>query len=171
MLFFLFFTFVCVVTTSFDKFQLQCLLCLLLLPNCFFQSLLSHTLCSRFERFSTANNFSNLWCSKLQNVSTYAFWCWDDIFTQKGNCSSPSNLCKSPECLSPPSSNRSKAWNLYLSWSNFLVVPYVIELNVGHLSRHQNKLSDTDRLKRVFFHQMWLSDRCVYYEKNFWAEA
>ena len=39
----------------------------------FFQSLFSHTLCSRLERFSTANNLSNLWCSKLQHVSTYAF--------------------------------------------------------------------------------------------------
>ena len=39
----------------------------------FFQSLFSHTLCSRLERFSTANNLSNLWCSKLQHVSTCAF--------------------------------------------------------------------------------------------------
>ena len=50
----------------------------------FFQSMLSLTLCSRLERFSTANNLSNLWCRKLQHVSTYAFCRWDDIFTQKG---------------------------------------------------------------------------------------
>ena len=61
----------------------------------FFQSLFSHTLCSRLEGFSTANNFCNLWCSKLQQVSTYAFCLWDDIFTQKWNCSSPNNLCES----------------------------------------------------------------------------
>ena len=71
------------------------------LTQLFFQSWLSHTLCSRLERFSTANNLSNLWCSKLQHVSTYAFCCWDDIFTQKWNCSSPNNLCKSPKSPSP----------------------------------------------------------------------
>ena len=67
----------------------------------FFQSLLSHLLCSRLERFSTANNFSNLWCSKLQHVSTYAFCCWENIVTQKGNCCSPNNLWKSPKSPSP----------------------------------------------------------------------
>ena len=81
----------------------------------FFQSLSSHTLCSHLERFSTANNLSNLWCSKLQHVSAYAFCRWDDIFTQKGNCSSPNNLCKSPKSPSPLSSNRSIVWNFYLS--------------------------------------------------------
>ena len=85
------------------------LLCLL--PPCrtpaapftqlFFQTLLSHTLCSRLERFSTANNFSKLWCSKFQHVSTYAFCRWADIFTQKWNCSSPNNLCESPNSPSP----------------------------------------------------------------------
>ena len=70
------------------------------------QSLLSHTLCRRLERFSTANNLSHLWCSKLQHVTTYAFFCWDYIFTQKGNCCSPNNLCESPKspslCLPTP---------------------------------------------------------------------
>ena len=75
-------------------------------PNCFFQSLLSHTLGSQLERFSTANNLSNLWCSKLQHVSTYAFCRWDDIFTQKWNFSSPNNLSSAPTplplCLPTP---------------------------------------------------------------------
>ena len=89
------------------------LLCLLPLRNCFF-SLLSHTLCCCLERCSTANNLSNLWCSKLQHVSTYSFCRWY-ISTQKGNCSSTNNLCKSPRSPSPLSSNRSTEWNLYLS--------------------------------------------------------
>ena len=72
----------------------------------FFQSLLSHTLCSRLERFSTANNLANLWCSEIQHVSTYRFYRWDDIFTQKWTCSAPKNLCKCTESPSPLSSNR-----------------------------------------------------------------
>ena len=80
-------------------------------PNCFFKNLLSHILCSRLERFSTANNLSNLWCSKLQHVSTYAFCRWDDLFTQKWNCSSPNNLCKCTESPSPLPSNPSIVWN------------------------------------------------------------
>ena len=81
----------------------------------FFQSLLPHTPCSRFERFSTAKNLSNLWCSKLQHVSNYAFCRWDDTFTQNWNCSSPNNLCKCTEAPSPLSSKLSIVWNFYLS--------------------------------------------------------
>ena len=135
----------------------------------FFKSLLSHTLCSQLERFSTTNNLSNLWCSKLQQVSTYAFCSWDDIFTQERNGSSPNNLSKSPKSHSPLSSNRFIVWKFYLSWSNHLVVEYVSEMKVGGFSKHQNNTSDTDRNERYFFSQMGLSDRSVYYEKSFWA--
>ena len=58
---------------------------LFLLPslNCLFQSLLSHTLCSSLEILSATNNFCNFWHNKFQQVSTYAFCSWDDIFTPK----------------------------------------------------------------------------------------
>ena len=135
------------------------------------QSLLSDTLCSRLEWFSTANNLSNLWCSKLQHVGTYAFCRWDDKFTLKWNWSSPNNLRESTKSPSPLSSNSSIVWSFYLSWSNHLVVPYVLEMNAGHLSKHQNKASETNRYKRFFFHQKCLSDQCVYYEENFWTEV
>ena len=85
------------------------------LPRLFFQSLLSHTLCSRLEILSTTTNLCNFWHSKFQQVSTYAFCSWDGIFTQKRNSSSPNNLCKSPKSPSPLSSNRSIVWNFYLS--------------------------------------------------------
>ena len=132
------------------------LLCLLPLPNCFLQSFLSHILCSRLERLSTANNLCNLWCSNLQHVSTYACCCWDDIFTQKWNCSSPNNLCKSPKSPFSLSSNPSIVRNFYLSWSKHLVVSYVLEMNVGHLPKHQNKPSDTDIYKGYLFTR-WVS--------------
>ena len=74
----------------------------------FFQSLLSHALCSRLEILSTTNNLCDFWHSKLQQVSTYVFCSWDDIFTQKYSCSPPNNLSKSPKSPSPLSSNRSK---------------------------------------------------------------
>ena len=121
----------------------------------FCQRLLSHTLWSRHERFSNAKNLSNFWCSKLQHVSTYAFCRWDDIFIQKRNCTSPNNLCKCTESPSTLSTNTFIVWNLYLSWSNHLVVSYVLELNNGYLSNHQNKPSDTDRYKKYCF------TRCV----------
>ena len=81
----------------------------------FSQSLSSHTLCSCLEIFSTTNNLCNFWHSKIQQVSTYAFCSWDDIFTQKWNCSSPNNLCKCTESPSTLSTNTPIVWNLYSS--------------------------------------------------------
>ena len=81
----------------------------------FSQSLSSQTLCSCLESLSTTNNLCNFWHSKFQQVSTYAFFSWDDIFTQKWNCSSPKNLCKCTESPSMLSTNTFIEWNLYLS--------------------------------------------------------
>ena len=78
------------------------------------QSLSSHTLCSCLEILSTTNNLCNFWHSKFQQVSTYAFCSWDDIITQKWNCSSPNNLCKCTESPSTLSTNTSIVSNLYL---------------------------------------------------------
>ena len=80
----------------------------------FSQSLSSHTLCSCLELLSATNNICNFWQSKFQQVSTYAFCSWDDIFTQKRNCSSPNNLCKCSESSSTLSINTSIEWNLFL---------------------------------------------------------
>ena len=136
-------------------------------PNCFFQSLLPPTLCSRLEILSTANNFCNFWHSKIQQVNNYAFCSWDVIFAQKWNCCSPNNFCKCTKSPSTLSTNNSRVWNLYLSSSNHFVTSFRLEMNVGGFSKHQNKTSDTDRYKKVFFHRSYLSDHCVYYEKSF----
>ena len=117
----------------------------------FFQCLSSHTLCSCLEILSTTNNFCNFWHSKFQQVSTYAFCSWDDILTQKWNCKSPDNLCKCTKSPSTLSTNTSKEWNLYFSWSNHLVTSFRLEMNVGSFSEHQNKTGDTDRYKWYFF--------------------
>ena len=117
----------------------------------FSQSLSSHTLCSCLEILSTTNNLCIFWHSKLQQVGTYAFCSWDDIFTQKWKCSSPNNLCKCTESPSTLSTNNSIAWNLYFSWSNHLVTSFRLEMNVGGFSEHQNKTSDNDRYKGYFF--------------------
>ena len=114
----------------------------------FFQSLLSNTLCSRLESLSTTNNLCDFWHSKFQQVSTYAFCSWDDIFRQKSNCSSSNNLCKCTESPSTLSTNTFIVWNLYLSWSNHLVRSFMLEINVGGFSKYQNKTSDTGRYKR-----------------------
>ena len=81
----------------------------------FFQSLSSHNLCSCLDIFSTTNNLCNFWHSKLQLISTYAFCSWDDIITQKWNCSSPNNLNKCTEPSPTLLTNTSIEWNLYLS--------------------------------------------------------
>ena len=117
----------------------------------FSQSLSSHTLCSCLDILSTTNNLCNFWHSKFQQVSTYAFCSWDDIFTQKWNCSSPNNLCKCTESSSTLSTNTSLEWNLYLSRSNHLVTSFRIKMNNGGFSEHQNKTGDTNRYKGYFF--------------------
>ena len=117
----------------------------------FTQSLSSNTLCRCLEILSTTNNFSKFWHSKFQQVSTYAFCTWDDIFTQKWNCSSPKNLCKCTESPTTLATNTPIKWNLYLSWSNHLVRSCRLEMNVGGFSEHQNKTSGTDRYKGHFF--------------------
>ena len=132
----------------------------------FSQSLSSHTLCSCLESFSITNNLCNFWHSNFQRVNTYAFCSWDDIFTQKWNCSFPDNLCKCTESPSTLSTNNSVECNLYLSRSNRLVTSLRLEMNVGDFSEHQNKTSDTNRYK-VLSYRSCLSSQCEYYEKNF----
>ena len=87
----------------------------------FSQSLSSHAICSCLEILAT----TNFWHSKLQQVSTYAFCSWDDIFTQKWNCSSPKNLCQCNESPSTLSTNTSIEWNLYLYSSVVIMSPEV----------------------------------------------
>ena len=116
----------------------------------FSQSLSSHTLCSCLELLHTTNNLCNFWHSKFQQVSTYAFCSWDDIFTQKWNWSSPKNLCKCTESPSTLATSTSIEWNLYFSWNNHLVTSFTLEMKVGSFSEHQNKTSDTDRYKSYF---------------------
>ena len=117
----------------------------------FSQSLSSHILCSCLETLSTTSNLCNFWHSKFQQVSTYAFCSWDDVFTQKWNRSSPNNLCKGTKSPSTLSTNTSVKWNLYFSWINHIVTSFRLEMIVGSFSEHQNKTSDTDRYKGYFF--------------------
>ena len=118
----------------------------------FCHSLSSHTLCHNLEFFSTTNNNCNFWHSKFQQVSTNAFCSWDDLFTQKGNCSSANNLCNCTDTPPTVSTNTSIEWNLYLPWSRHLITSFRLELKVGGFSKHHNKTDDTDRcdVKCVF---------------------
>ena len=117
----------------------------------FSKSLSSDTLCSCLEYLSTTNNLCSFWRSKFQQVRTYAFCSWGDIFTQKWNYSSPNNLWKYTESPSTMSTNTSIEWNLYLSWSSHLVTSFTLDMNVGGFSEHQNRTSDTDRYKGYVF--------------------
>ena len=116
----------------------------------FSQILSSRTLCSCREILSTTNNFCSFWCSKLQQLSAYAFYSRDVIFTPKWNWSSPNNLCKCTEATSTLSTDNSIEWNLYLTWSNHLVTFFRLGMNVGGFFDHQNRTSDTDRYKVNF---------------------
>ena len=100
----------------------------------FSQSLSAHTLCSSLEFLSTNNSLRNFWHSKIQQVSTYSFCCWNDICMQKWNYSSPNNLCKCTESPCTLSTNTSIEWNLYFSWGNHLVTSFRLEMNVGSFS-------------------------------------
>ena len=121
------------------------------LTQLFSQSLSSQTLYRCLEILSITNNLCNFWHSKFQQVSTYTFCSWVEIFTQKKNCSSPNNLCKCTESPSTLSTNTSLERNLYFSWDNQLVTSFRLEMNVGSFLEDQNKTSDTDRYKRYFF--------------------
>ena len=132
---------------------LLAVLFLLPLPNSFL-CLSSHTLCSCLETLSTTENLCNFWRSKFQQVSSYAFWSWVNIFTQKWNCRSPKYLCKCTESSSTLSTKTSIEKNLSLSWSNHLVTSFGFEMNVGGFSEHQNKTSDTDSHKSYFFNAL-----------------
>ena len=117
----------------------------------FSRNLSYHTFCSCLENLSTTNNLCIFWRSKLQQVSSHAFCSWDDKFTQKWNWNSPNNLCKCTDYPSTLLTITSTEWNLCLPWSNYLVTSFILEMNVGGFSEHQNKTSDTDRYKRYFF--------------------
>ena len=95
------------------------------------QSLSSHTLCSCLERFSTTHNILRFWHSEFQQVSTRKCCSWDNLFRQKLNGSSPNNLSKCTETAPTLSINSNREWNLYLSWSIYLVTFFMLELNFG----------------------------------------
>ena len=116
----------------------------------FSQSLSSHIFCSCLEILSTTNNLYNFWHGKFQQVSTYAFCSWDDIFTQNWDCSSPNNLCKCTESPSMLSTNTSIVWNLFLSWSNHLVTSFRLEMNVEGFSEHQRRRVIPTDAKGIF---------------------
>ena len=79
----------------------------------FSQNQFSHTLCSCLEIISTTNNFCNFWRSRFQQVSTYAFCSWDDMFTQNWKNGSPNNLCK---CTEYPSTLSTDTFNGIFTW-------------------------------------------------------
>ena len=114
-------------------------------------SVSSHTLCSCNEIFSTINNNCNFRRRKFQQISTQAFWCWEDIFTQEWKCKFSNHLCKCTESPSTLSTNSSIELNLNLSWSSHYVTSIGLEMNVGSFSEHQNRTSVTDRYKGYLF--------------------
>ena len=128
---------------------LLAVLFLLPLPNCFLR-VCPPTLFAAVLKFFLSLTTSAI-SGKSQKVSIYAICSWDDIFTQKWNCSSPKNLCNWIETPSTLSTNTSIGWNLYFSWSNHLVPSFRLEINVGSFFEHQNKTSDTNRHKGYFF--------------------
>ena len=121
-----------------------CTFFLLPLPNCFLRVCLP-TLFAAVFFFSTTNNLWKFWHSKFQQISTYAFWGWDEIVTQEWNWSCPKILSKCTKTAPTLSTTGFIEWNLYLSWSNHLVTSFMLERNVGKFSKHQNETSDTDR--------------------------
>ena len=106
----------------------------------------SYAFGSSFEIFLSANNISYLWHCKFQQISTYAFCCWDDIFSQERNGGSPNNLRKSSKTTSSLTSN---TFNREVQ--ECLMQPFypliLIQMNVGNFSKHENKSSYSHRDK------------------------
>ena len=83
-------------------------------PNCFLKVCLPTLFAAVLIFFLPIPTSAISGSVKFQQVGTYAFRSWDDIFTQKLNCSSNNNQCKCTESSSTLSTNISKEWNLYL---------------------------------------------------------
>ena len=81
----------------------------------------------------------------------------------------PGNLCKCTVFPSTLLTNTSIEWNLYLFSSDHLVTSFRLEMNVGGISKRQNKTSHTYKYKGFLFHRSCLSSQREYYGKNFWA--
>ena len=129
---------------------LLAVLSLLPLPNCFLRVSLP-TLFAVVLNLFPALTTSAVSSAANSQVSTYPFCSCDDIFTQKWNCSPPNNLYKCTESPFTFSTNNSIELNLYLSWSNYLVTSFRLEMIVGDFSEHQNNTSETNRNKSYFF--------------------
>ena len=134
---------------EFVEMTLLALFFLLPVPNGFL-SLSCSILCCQLEFVSALTDLCKFWRSNFQQVSTHAFCSCDDVCTQWRNCCSPKNLCKCTESPSTCSTITSIEWNLCKSSSNHLVTSLRIESNVGRVSKHQNKMSDTDRYNGNF---------------------
>ena len=117
----------------------------------FFQNLFSHVLCSCLEAFIqlTTSAISDRTISK--KTSNQFFCSCDDIFTEKWNCGAPYNLRKCTESPSTLWTNASIDEYLYLSWNNLFLKTFRLKMIVWRFTKHQNKMSDTDRNKGYFF--------------------
>ena len=126
------------------------LLCLLRLRNCFFR------VCFPTPFAAVLKDFLPLITSPISGAAnsnmsaTMSFAAGTTYLRKNGISVLPITCARAPNPL-PLSSNPSIVWNFYLSWSNHLVVPHVLELNVEHLSKHQHKASDSDRYKGYLF--------------------
>ena len=148
--------------------NLLALLFLLPLPICLLRVCRPTIFVAVLKFFCTTNSIFNFWRIKFQQVSTYAFCSWDDIFKKKWNCSSPNNLCKLTESPSTLSTNTSMKWNLYLFRRNHLVKSFMVEMNVGGFSEHQNKTIDTITNKKTFSLLVSLKSMWILWKKV-WA--
>ena len=61
-----------------------------------FSQSLSNTLYSCLENFSNTNNFCNFWRINFQQVNTYAFCSWDNIFSKNGIAVLPKTCASTP---------------------------------------------------------------------------
>ena len=131
------------------------LLCLLPLPNCFFRDCFPTLFAAVLKDFLPLITYPICGAANSNMSAPLRFAAGTTYLRKKGIAVLPITCARALKSPSPLSSKPSIIWNFYLSWSNHLVVPYVLEMNVGHLFKHENKASDTDRYKGYF------CNRCV----------
>ena len=127
-----------------DSACISFLLFMLSLPNCFFGICLPALFAAVLNFFVplTTSAISGVTKSNKSALTRFAA---GTLYLRKKNCNSHKYLGKCTKSASTFWTTSSTEWNLYLSWSNYLVTYFGLEMIVGGFSKYQNKTSDTDR--------------------------
>ena len=120
-------------------------------PNCFLSVCLPTLFAADTKAFLPLKTSPTPGAANTNMSAPMRFPTGTTFLRKNGIAVLPITCARAPKPLTLCLPHPSILWNFYLSRSNHLVVQYVLEMNVGHLSKQQNKASDTDRHKGYYF--------------------